>query len=85
MACLMHYADLDFESALTAAKACRPIIDPISHLGDLLRKFEATRKRAKLNPEIYQASLKTQVELTRETTYNKTHTNTKRRSRISSY
>lgn len=32
VACLIHFAKLDVGSAVKAAKACRPIIDPIGGL-----------------------------------------------------
>lgn len=44
----MHYANLDMNNAISAAKAIRPIIDPISHLGILLQKFGAARERRSL-------------------------------------
>jgi hypothetical protein len=44
----MHYANMDKKTAIVSAKACRPIIDPISHLIDLLDRFEEARNAAKL-------------------------------------
>lgn len=53
VACLMHYCDMDKIAAITAAKACRPIIDPISHLNTLLDKFQTARESSKFAPHSY--------------------------------
>lgn len=37
--CLMNYAELDPVSATRLAKTCRPVIDPIAHLPELLHRF----------------------------------------------
>lgn len=37
--CLMNYAELDPVSAIRLAKTCRPVIDPIAHLPELLHRF----------------------------------------------
>ena len=44
VACVMHFADLDFEPALSRAKAARPAINPIGGLPEILRKLEKARK-----------------------------------------
>lgn len=41
---LMHAADLERTKAITAAKRCRPIIDPISSLGELLVLYQSARE-----------------------------------------
>jgi protein tyrosine phosphatase len=43
--CIMNYTGLDTKSAITTAKRCRKIIDPIGMLPEFLKRFE----RAKLN------------------------------------
>ena len=40
-------------AAITAAKACRPIIDPISHLNILLDKFQTARESFKFAPRSF--------------------------------
>ena len=43
IACLMHYTDMNVQAAITAAKICRPIIDPISHLATLINSYGRAR------------------------------------------
>jgi len=38
--CLMHFASLGNREAVTTAKRCRPIIDPIGHFPELLAKLD---------------------------------------------
>mmetsp|Transcript_38568 Transcript_38568/g.83053 ORF Transcript_38568/g.83053 Transcript_38568/m.83053 type:complete len:293 (+) Transcript_38568:72-950(+) len=44
--CLMHFAQLDAKDAVTAAKRCRPIIEPIADFPVLLAKLERSWGRA---------------------------------------
>lgn len=39
-ACLVHYAKLDVPNAITVAKKCRPIIDPIGQLPEFLNRLK---------------------------------------------
>merc|ERR1712176_1248893 len=52
IACLMHLCNLDAGSATCAAKAARPSIDSIAHLGALLRKLERARAAGAVAPAI---------------------------------
>ena len=49
VALLMHFAALDRPTAVTAAKRLRPIIDPIGHFPEFLRRLDAleTQRRQK--------------------------------------
>lgn len=38
--CLMHFADLDVNTAIKTAKQCRSIIDPIGHLPEFLHRYQ---------------------------------------------
>lgn len=40
VAYLMHAAGLDLSRALTAAKSIRPVVNPIGHLGELLKRYD---------------------------------------------
>ena len=42
--CLMHYADLPAMPAITMAKQCRRVIDPIGMLPEYLLRFERAKK-----------------------------------------
>eukprot|EP00930_Biecheleria_cincta_P100187 TRINITY_DN91802_c0_g1_i1.p1 TRINITY_DN91802_c0_g1~~TRINITY_DN91802_c0_g1_i1.p1 ORF type:complete len:294 (-),score=49.98 TRINITY_DN91802_c0_g1_i1:9-860(-) len=56
IACLMHLCRLDRNSATCAAKAARPTIDCIAHLGALLRRFEVSLREGLVTPAIKDAS-----------------------------
>mmetsp|Transcript_35637 Transcript_35637/g.87671 ORF Transcript_35637/g.87671 Transcript_35637/m.87671 type:complete len:207 (+) Transcript_35637:119-739(+) len=43
-ACLMHFCGMDMQSAITAAKKCRPVVDPIGGLPELLQKLDKANK-----------------------------------------
>jgi len=43
--CLMHFAQLDAKEAVSAAKRCRPIIDPIADFPALLAKLQRSWAR----------------------------------------
>mmetsp|Transcript_71739 Transcript_71739/g.115823 ORF Transcript_71739/g.115823 Transcript_71739/m.115823 type:complete len:200 (-) Transcript_71739:88-687(-) len=43
----MHAANLDHRTAIMACKTCRPIVDPIGDLTELLAKLELARLHAK--------------------------------------
>merc|ERR1711879_292820 len=58
IACIMHLCNLDAVSATCAAKAARPAIDSIAHLGALLRKFERARLAGAVAPALQNASSK---------------------------
>ncbi len=40
VACLIHFAKLPVMDAITIAKKCRPIIDPIGHLPEFLVRLQ---------------------------------------------
>ena len=48
----MHYADMDVKAAIAAAKTCRAVIDPISHLATLLNMYNRARMNRKLGKSI---------------------------------
>ena len=54
VALVMHFARLDFPTALSLCKARRPIVNPIGQLPELLRKLE----RAYFNSNFYNAGEK---------------------------
>lgn len=56
VACLMQLCRLDRNSATCAAKAARPAIDCIAHLGALLRRFELSLRADHVMPAIKDAS-----------------------------
>jgi protein-tyrosine phosphatase len=41
VSCLIHFADLQVDEAIRAAKKCRPIIDPIGQLPEFLKRLRA--------------------------------------------
>ena len=45
--CLMHYAKLQPMKAKELAKQCRPVIDPIGMLPELLNRYDAARSESK--------------------------------------
>mmetsp|Transcript_70958 Transcript_70958/g.229733 ORF Transcript_70958/g.229733 Transcript_70958/m.229733 type:complete len:350 (+) Transcript_70958:28-1077(+) len=56
--CLMHLCQLDDTSALCVARAARPCIDPIGHLGPLLRRLRRAQLAGEVGPAIDAAALK---------------------------
>jgi len=55
VACLMELCNLDFKSALCAAKVARPSVDPMAHLQALLRKFELAKRNGFIGKAVEQA------------------------------
>merc|ERR1719356_1459568 len=43
----MHASDLDHRTAIVAVKACRPIVDPMGDLTNLLQQLEVARQHSK--------------------------------------
>mmetsp|Transcript_12078 Transcript_12078/g.26697 ORF Transcript_12078/g.26697 Transcript_12078/m.26697 type:complete len:280 (-) Transcript_12078:74-913(-) len=52
---LMELCNLDFKSALCAAKVARPSVDPMAHLQALLRKFELAKRHGVVEKAVEQA------------------------------
>jgi len=51
----MELCNLDFKSALCAAKVARPSVDPMAHLQALLRKFELAKRHGVVEKAVEQA------------------------------
>mmetsp|Transcript_107157 Transcript_107157/g.130745 ORF Transcript_107157/g.130745 Transcript_107157/m.130745 type:complete len:208 (+) Transcript_107157:73-696(+) len=50
VAYVMHAADLDHQTAITACKRCRPVVDPIGDLTTLLSQLDSARQQRRKDP-----------------------------------
>lgn len=48
VAYVMHAADLDHQTAIAACKRCRPVVDPIGDLTNLLAQLDLARQQRKI-------------------------------------